>query len=702
MATQVQFRRGTTAETAAFTGAIGEVTVDTSKDTLVVHDGGTVGGFPLMRESGANSALADGSLGSPALRFASSSTTGLYSPSAGRIALVASGVAALTSDTGGNLTTGGSITATGSLTGHSFIPTSSVVPANGLYLSAANTVSIATNSAVRFTVGPTGDVTITGALSIGSNFSATSFVPTGSTIPTNGLYLPSANNVAIATNSASRLTINSTGDVVVVTGSLTTSSGTNTAQSFIPTSSTIPANGMYLSAANTLAFATNSVSRLTIDASGTVNVTGSFSVGGSFSSGSFIPTSNSVPTNGLYLPSANNVALATDSSSRLAIDATGNVTVQTGNLTTSSGTNTAQSFIPTSSTIPTNGLYLSGVNTVALATNSLSRFTIDASGNAVLVSGSLTASSGTVTSGSFIPTSSSAPTNGLYLSAANTVSLATNSTARLTIDGSGNVTLPNGTLTTSSGSNTAQSFIPSSSTVPSNGMYLSAANTLGFATSTTLRATISSAGLALRGTTSGSTTISAPATAGNNTLTLPTGNGNNRQMMSTNGSGVLSFVNVLTYDTVKSSASGTTVDFTGIPSWVRRITVMFRNVSTNGTSPPIIRLGTSSGLVSTGYDVTCSAIVSSTAGTITTTNEFLIGYNTSLWAAARVIHGTMVFTNLDSNDWTGTGAWGANTAYTFWSQGSVPLGGTLDRLTVTTLNGTDAFDGGTINIFYEC
>lgn len=51
MSTQVQFRRGTTAEHSTFTGVVGEVTVDTTKDTAVVHDGSTAGGIPLAKES---------------------------------------------------------------------------------------------------------------------------------------------------------------------------------------------------------------------------------------------------------------------------------------------------------------------------------------------------------------------------------------------------------------------------------------------------------------------------------------------------------------------------------------------------------------------------------------------------------------------------------------------------------------------------
>jgi hypothetical protein len=51
MSIEVQHRRGTTAQHATFTGAEGEVTVDTDKDTLVVHDGVTAGGHPLVKVS---------------------------------------------------------------------------------------------------------------------------------------------------------------------------------------------------------------------------------------------------------------------------------------------------------------------------------------------------------------------------------------------------------------------------------------------------------------------------------------------------------------------------------------------------------------------------------------------------------------------------------------------------------------------------
>lgn len=115
MATQVQFRRGTTAETASFTGASGEVTVDTTKNCCVVHNGTQAGGFPLLREDGSNSALSPGSLTSCALKFASDPNTGLISPGPDQLALVTGGVARLTIDSAGSITIPGNVSITGSL-----------------------------------------------------------------------------------------------------------------------------------------------------------------------------------------------------------------------------------------------------------------------------------------------------------------------------------------------------------------------------------------------------------------------------------------------------------------------------------------------------------------------------------------------------------------------------------------------------------
>ena len=127
MATQVQFRRGTTGEHSAFIGAVGEVTVDTQKKVVCIHDATTLGGFALLREDFSNSNLALGSLSSCALKFANDPDTGIMSTGQDQIQLVTGGVARLTIDSSGtvsipnnsNLIVSGSLTVTGELNSES-------------------------------------------------------------------------------------------------------------------------------------------------------------------------------------------------------------------------------------------------------------------------------------------------------------------------------------------------------------------------------------------------------------------------------------------------------------------------------------------------------------------------------------------------------------------------------------------------------
>ena len=115
MATQVQFRRGTSAQHQTFKGALGEITVDTTKSACVVHDAVTTGGFPLLREDGSNSSFALGSLTSCALKFASDANTGIISPGPDQLSLVTGGVARLTIDSAGAVTIPGNVSITGDL-----------------------------------------------------------------------------------------------------------------------------------------------------------------------------------------------------------------------------------------------------------------------------------------------------------------------------------------------------------------------------------------------------------------------------------------------------------------------------------------------------------------------------------------------------------------------------------------------------------
>ena len=115
MATQVQFRRGTTAEHSGFKGADGEVTVDTSLKTVVIHDALTNGGFPVLRQDGSNSQFERGSTTNCALKFAGDPNTGIISPASDEIALVTGGSSHLTIDANGAATFTGNVQVNGTL-----------------------------------------------------------------------------------------------------------------------------------------------------------------------------------------------------------------------------------------------------------------------------------------------------------------------------------------------------------------------------------------------------------------------------------------------------------------------------------------------------------------------------------------------------------------------------------------------------------
>jgi hypothetical protein len=147
------------------------------------------------------------------------------------------------------------------------------------------------------------------------------------------------------------------------------------------------------------------------------------------------------------------------------------------------------------------------------------------------------------------------------------------------------------------------------------------------------------------------------------------------------------------------TASGTSVDFTSIPSWVKRITVMFDAVSTSSTSNWLIQLGDSGGVEITGYISVGTFVGSSTGGTSYTT-----GFGLPVSISTHVEQGLLILCNLTGNVWTANGSFaGSGTAagFTYSTAGSKTLSATLDRIRITTVNGTDTFDAGSINILYE-
>ena len=165
-------------------------------------------------------------------------------------------------------------------------------------------------------------------------------------------------------------------------------------------------------------------------------------------------------------------------------------------------------------------------------------------------------------------------------------------------------------------------------------------------------------------------------------------------------SGVLGNSGAFIAGTAVASTSGTSITFTSIPSWVKRINVMFQTVSTNGSSLLLLRIGTVSGIETTGY-ASGSSQNTSTGGYATSTAGFVLSVanNTS---ASSSFNGSLLLSSLGSNTWAENGSlYDSNYTVGNFHSGSKTLGGTLTQLSITTVNGTDTFDAGTINILYE-
>ena len=199
-------------------------------------------------------------------------------------------------------------------------------------------------------------------------------------------------------------------------------------------------------------------------------------------------------------------------------------------------------------------------------------------------------------------------------------------------------------------------------------------------------------------TISGNETVTGTLTVGGVAVVAaaPTATGN--IPFSTNGTTWSSTAKIV-QGTSQASTSGTSIDFTGIPSWVKRVTVMLYGVSTNGSNFPLFQLGSGSvqitGYVATGSNLQNAIIV----GITSSTAGIPIYQNT----ASEAVYGSICFTLIGSNIWTASGNFGCTSGNVLLanSAGGVTLSGALDRVRITTVGGTDTFDAGSINILYE-
>jgi len=214
--------------------------------------------------------------------------------------------------------------------------------------------------------------------------------------------------------------------------------------------------------------------------------------------------------------------------------------------------------------------------------------------------------------------------------------------------------------------------------------------------------------IVLLGTTSGSCTLQEQAIAGTTTLTLPTTSGTvvatssavsaaGQIPFSTDGSTYTPTAQIVS-GTAVATTSGSSVVFTGIPNWVKRITLMFGGVSTNGATTPmmVVQIGSGS-LVTTGYLSACTTTGNGTS-IQSFTNGFAVRGDSN---PAAVVSGTTTLSllNASTNTWVQSGVSAQTvTPYIFSSAGILTLSGTLDRVALVT---ADTFDAGSINILYE-
>lgn len=223
-------------------------------------------------------------------------------------------------------------------------------------------------------------------------------------------------------------------------------------------------------------------------------------------------------------------------------------------------------------------------------------------------------------------------------------------------------------------------------------------------------------GIKLNSSSGGSVEINPPATASTFTLTAPAINDTIVTKTSTDtltnktltspvitGASMSSMSSsVLTSMTAQNTTSGTFIDFTGIPSWARRVTVMFNGVSTSGSSSMQIQVGSGS-ILTSGYKSTANYAVASTAQYLYASSGLILEPSGTTGSSATRF-GIYTLCLFGSNTWTASGNIGADPTIqvTVSCTGVTPtLSGALDRIRITTVNGTDTLDAGSVNVMYE-
>jgi hypothetical protein len=147
--------------------------------------------------------------------------------------------------------------------------------------------------------------------------------------------------------------------------------------------------------------------------------------------------------------------------------------------------------------------------------------------------------------------------------------------------------------------------------------------------------------------------------------------------------------------TAQATTSGTSIDFTGIPSWVKRITVMLNGVSITAAVNVSIQVGNGSN-ITTGY--TANYMWGSTA-TLSTSSTITTGFTIPVQSASDNIIGRLVIDKISDFNYVASGNFFMNSANQATVAGSISLGSVLDRIRISINSST--FDAGSVNIMYE-
>ena len=186
-----------------------------------------------------------------------------------------------------------------------------------------------------------------------------------------------------------------------------------------------------------------------------------------------------------------------------------------------------------------------------------------------------------------------------------------------------------------------------------------------------------------------------PATVSSNVVwTLPATDGTVNQALTTDGSGTLAWASPNETRTPITLTNQTSVEFLTIPTWVKRITMTFDEVSSSGTSEWLIQIGDSGTFRTNGYRGAGVRFTSGNNATVNSTAGFIL----PSIVAANSMSGIVTVFNFSGDTWCAAGTIGGPTTSSLMTSGSKSINNILDRIRLTTVNGTDTFDNGLLNV----